>query len=418
MPKLICFGTATFYRFEAYNRNDADNYHPKVGIDPTGWSLPVLPGSDPLMNCPPDGVSKCPKPTLNSPSDFPSTMVWSPEFDHPGMTWASQSVAAEAVSTTISVWTYVAPDEAGIPSRSTYWDYASLVQVPAPSGRIISYGTFPAPDGAIQNVVSTTTAMRANLTWQTTLPAVTQVLYHYAGDATSTMLLPVPDASAGYEFSTTVDYASSTSHSVRLPNLRPQSAYDYAILSRRVVSQTCQTSVLTGRLLTSDALVPAGPLPTPGSDILGLTVLPFETSAYVIWQSAQPSYGQVLYHYTSPVTSTIYPTMTHQIYLPLIWATTLANGSASDYEFRTPIDAPTTLHIVHLAGLQRDSLYAAVAISAWNENDEDKAAASYRQAFRTATTPTLVSSDQLLEKLQACVARGNALNSCAEELNR
>jgi hypothetical protein len=215
-----------------------------------------------------------------------------------------------------------------------------------------------------------------------------------------------------------VDYASSTSHSVRLPNLLPQSAYDYAILSRSVVSQTCQTSVRTGRLFTSDALVPAGPLPAPGSDIIGLTVLPFETSAYVIWQSAQPSYGQVLYHYTSPITSTIYPTLTNQIYFPLISATVLANGSASDYEFRTPIDAPTTLHIVHLTDLQRDSLYSAVAVSAWNENDEDKAAASYRQVFHTATTPTLVSSDQLLEKLQACVAGGNALNSCAEELNR
>ena len=403
-----------YYGFEAWNRNDDNNYHPKVGIDPTGWQLPPQADDNPPYNCPPNGSSKCPNPRLNSPSDFPSTMIWSPEFDHAAFSWASQSVVAEAVSSTITVWTYAAPDPVGVASRSTYWDLASLVQVPPPSGRIIGDGTFPTADNTIQNVVSSTTAMRANLTWQTTGPAVTQVLYHYAGSA-SAVLPPVADIASSYEFSTTVDYGTTTAHSARLPNLRPQSAYDYAILSRKPVGNACQTSVRTGRFFTTDMLIEAGPLPTPGSDIIGITVLPFETTAYVIWQSSQPAYGQVLYHLYAPVT--VPPTMTQHIYLPVV-LTSVGQDLTTNYEFRTPATTQSTLNIIHLTGLQRDSAYAAVAISAWSENDQDQAAASARQEFRTATTPTLANADQLIDRLQACVSGGKLLTSCAEELAR
>ncbi len=403
------------YRFEAWNRNDGDNYHPKLGIDPMGWQLPPQVGDNPPYNCPPDGASKCPNPSLNSPNDFPSTMIWSPEFDHAAFSWASQSLVAEAVSSTITVWTYAAPDAAGVASRSTYWDYASLVQVPPSSGRIIGDGTFPTPDNTIQNVVSSTTAMRANLTWQTTGPAVTQVLYHYAGSASSAVLPPVADVASSYEFSTTVDYGATTAHSARLPDLRSRSAYDYAILSRKPVGNACQTSVRTGRFFTTDTLIEVGPLPTPGTDILGIAVLPFETTAYVIWQSSQPAYGQVLYHLNAP--ATVPPTMTQHNYLPVVLAST-GQDLTTNYEFRTPVTTQSTLQIIHLTGLQRDSTYSAVAISAWSENGQDKAAASARQEFRTATTPTLASPDQLIDQLRTCVSGGRLLTSCAEELAR
>jgi hypothetical protein len=413
------------YQFAGYVRTDDPGYRPKVGIDPTGWQIP--PKSDPNpdldYNCPPNGNSLCPGEHFAYESDMPTSIVWSAPYAYdpptPPITWRGPvSVATEALSTTITVWTYAAPTDAG--SQSTYWDYMSLYQVPPPSGRIIGDGTFPASDGTIQNVVSSTTAMRANLSWQTTGPAVIQVLYHYAGGAASTMLQPVSNVASSYEFSTTITYDANTAHSARLPNLRPQSAYDYAILSRKVVGGSCRTSAVTGRFFTTDAMVPAGPLPAPDNNITNLTILPFETSAYVIWQSSVPSYAQVLYHYTGPVTPTIYPTMTNRVYLPLAVAV-LSNGSTSDYEFRTPIGAQSTLHIVLLSGLQRDSWYSAVAISAWSSGDQDAVAASARQAFRTATTPTLAATadpDQLIGKLQACVSGGKTLASCTEELVR
>jgi hypothetical protein len=414
------------YQFAGYVRTDTPGYHPKVGIDPTGWQMPPRDNPNPDLDyvCPPTGHSLCPRDHFSYESDMPTSIVWSAPYayDPPppiAPVWRGPlSITTEALSTTVTVWTYAAPDKG--PSQSTYWDYMSLYQVPPPSGRIIGDGTFPASDGTIQNVVTSTTAMRANLSWQTTGPAVTQVLYHYVGDAASTVLPPVANVASSYEFSTTIAYGANMAHSARLPNLRPQSAYDYAILSRKLVGSTCQTSVLTGRLLTTDALVEAGPLPAPSSDIIGITILPLETSAYVIWQSAQPAYGQVLYHLNGPALVTIPPTMTSRVYLPLVSAAPVS-GSTLDYEFRTPVDTPSTLHIVRLTNLQRDSSYSAVAVSAWSSGDQDMAAASARQVFRTATTPNLAattSPDQLIEKLQACVLGGRTLTSCTEELAR
>ena len=244
------------YRFEAYNRNDADNYHPKVGIDPTGWRLPVQPGSDPLMNCPPDGMSKCPKPILDSPNDFPSTMVWSPEFDHPGMTWASQSVAAEAVSTTISVWTYVAPDEAGIPSRSTYWDYASLVQV-APE-TLLPDKRIPEPDGKLSTPTYTSTLTTALIRWTTSQPAFSQVYYKQGlaptvspcppGSAclVHSIYLPIvgrgPAQVGEFSFKTVPTLTPASNQSVMLTGLEPDTTYDYVVVSRWLENGACNSS--------------------------------------------------------------------------------------------------------------------------------------------------------------------------------
>jgi hypothetical protein len=109
--------------------------------------------------------------------------------------------------------------------------------------------------------------------------------------------------------------------------------------------------------------------------------------------------------------------MTQHIYLPVV----LASGGqdlTTNYEFRTLVTTQSTLQIIHLTGLQLDSAYSAVAISAWSENGQDKAAASARQEFRTATTPTVANPDQLIDQLRTCVSGGRLLTSCAEELAR
>lgn len=412
-----------YYKFEMYNRNDDPHYHPKVGIDPTGQGLPayIPPDGNGLpVNCPPDGKSKCPNPGLKSPADLPPNIVWSPEFDHAAYTWASQSVIAEAVSTTVTVWTYAAPEAIG--PLSTYWDYGSLIQVPSPSGMLIS-GTLPSPDGAITGVTTATTAFRANIAWQTNGPAVSQVLYHYVGDATMPSPPPIAGSAADYELHTPIDMAWSIAHSVRLPSLRPMSLYDYAILSRRLVGGACQTSVVTGRVSTTDILAPAGRLPAPSSDITGLTVLPFETSAYVIWQSAQPAYAQVLYHYMGPVTATIPLTATNHIYLPLITSTSDNNGSTYDYELKTaPTTGLDTLHIIKLSGLYTSSRYSLVGISAWSDGDQDKVAASNRTVFFTQNTPTMMAAsaqpDQWIEQLQVCMVSEKDLTACIDKLTK
>jgi len=411
------------YQFEAYNFNDFAQAHPKVGIDPTGQVLPpyIPPDGDHLpLNCPPTGHSKCPNPGIESLSELPPHTVWSPELEHTG--WAAISVTTEALSTTISVWTFVAPDNVGVASRSTYWDAASLVQVQSPSSRLLT-GTLPTPSPSfITGVTSSTTAIRANLSWQTSQPAVAQVLYHWVGDAAMTVVPPPVTSVSDFESFTPVDSAASTSHSVRLTNLRPTSIYDYAILARRVVGGACQTSVVTGRFSTTDALVPAGALPAPSSDIVGPVIKPHDAqSVYVIWQSAKSSYAQVLYH--KVVTPTLDPTLTHHAYLPVVISSVGSADSTTNYELRTsPEFTATTLHVIEVTGLLTDSQYTAVAVSAWSEGDQDKVAVSTRVSFSTESMSVLraasIGPDQLAEQLQVCLADGKKLDACVNELPR
>jgi hypothetical protein len=408
-----------FYNFQAYVRNDANNYHPKVGIDPTGWQLPMPTNPVDPADCPPNGYSVCPDPRLDHVGNFPSSMVWGDDSDYSAYTWGVKSVTAEALSTTITVWTYVSPDPTGSQSRSTYWDYMSMVQVPPPNGMLIADGTLPAADGSITNVTTKTTALRAYLSWTTSQPALTQVLYHYVGDANMASPPPPATLTSAYEFSTTIDYNPATSHSTSLPNLRPMSLYDYAVLSRKLVGNTCQTSVYVGRLSTTDMLVTSGSLPTPSRDIIGTTVLPFESSAYVIWQSSQSSYAQVLYNYNGPITPTVYPTLTQPVFLPMV-SMRLTVDSTANYGLHTaPVLTPTTLHIVKL-DLQPDSWYSAVAVSSWSGGTQDPVAVSARATFHTGATSGLTAADlpmaQLAERLQACLSGGKQLEACVSEL--
>ena len=290
--------------------------------------------------------------------------------------------------------------------------HASLVQVQSPSSRLLT-GTLPAPSPSfITGVTSSTTAIRANLSWQTSQPAVTQVLYHWVGDAAMTLVPPPVTSVSDFESFTPVDSAASTAHSVRLANLRPTSIYDYAILARRVVGSACQTAVITGRFNTTDALVPAGALPAPSSDIVGPVIKPHDAqSVYVIWQSSKASYAQVLYHHV--VTPTVYPTLTNHVYLPIVHSST-GTDSTANYELRTsPEFTATTLHVIEVTGLLTDSQYTAVAVSAWSEGDQDKVAVSGRVSFSTESMSVLraasVGPDQLAEQLQACLADGKKL---------
>jgi hypothetical protein len=410
--------TCGLYQFQAYNRNDALNYRPKVGIDPTGEVLPpyIPPDGDDLpRDCPPDGHSKCPNPGLSDPSKLPSHIQWSDPVNPPAYTWTPISVSAEARASTISVWTYAAPSTDG--SQSTYWDHASLVQVLPASGALIDPGTLPSADGTILNVVTSTTAIRADLSWQTSQPALTQVLYHYVGVATDPSPPAIVTSTSAFELHTPPGTTTPTSHSARLINLAPNSLYDYAILSRKLQGGSCQTSALTGRFSTTDALLPDGSLlPSPSGIVAGPIILPFATSAYAIWQSAQPSYGQVLYRHV--VTPTLYP---NRIYLPMISGGGGTNyGSTSNYEFRTlPDFTLSTLHVITLTShLTPSEPYAAVAVSAWGEDEATASTPTYFRMNPSTTTTANVNSGQLVEQLQACLAEGKKLDVCVDALGR
>lgn len=409
----VAVAACATYRFEAYNRNDDSTSRPKVGIEPTGWINPRPYYDAPPRNCPPDGNSVCHNPSLES---IPDSIVWSPEFPHAPYTWAGQSVTAEALSSTITVFTYVAAPPGSI---SAYWDYASLVQVPPANGKLIADGALPAADGRITGVTTQTTSTRAELAWTTNQTAIDQVLFHYVGDADMASPPPIAGNVSDYEIATSISSTSVQNHRVKMSNLRPMSLYDFVLLSRQPVGSACQTSVYVGRLQTSDKLVPDGPLP-PSTGITGPIILPETGHAYVIWLSAQPSFGQVFY---TPLTVTA--PFSNVVYLPIINnSVATGNGATSDYQYRTPIDSTlTTLHVVTItANLVPNTLYAAQAVSAWNEGDLDKAAASVRATFQTKPSTILSTAnatwEQLVKRLEACLADGQALMTCAETLSR
>ncbi len=263
----VSVAPCALYQFEAYDRNDDVNYHPMVGIDPTGQVLPpyIPPDGDDLpLNCPPTGHSKCPNPGIESLSELPPHTVWSAETNPPKFTWVPISVTAEALSTTISVWTFTAPENTGSPSRSTFWDYASLVQVPrqtlSPDGRI------PAPDGRISGLTVTPLTTTARIQWTTSQPAFSQVLYRvqptntpYTGTATLPPRIYLPIVARGgsnvseYTFKTIPTTNAATNQSVTLTGLEASKTYEYVAISRWFNGSACVSSASATGVFTTTA---------------------------------------------------------------------------------------------------------------------------------------------------------------------
>lgn len=234
----------TFYRFEMWNRNDSNDYQPRVGIEPTGWVLTQLGNSLP-NNCPPDGLSRCPDPYMPL-SGFPNTMVWGPIINQAAYTWALKSVEAEALATSISVWAYTAPDTSG--SQSTYWDYGSLVQIPYPNNRLPEPASWT-PTSLIGDLSATTTTTSLSLNWTTSVPAMSQVWYTITPPQppvtptvlTYTAYLPIVSKAPVFNLSTTPNLTPATQHQATITGLNPGDTVTFVILARRLQDGQCIT---------------------------------------------------------------------------------------------------------------------------------------------------------------------------------
>jgi hypothetical protein len=227
------------YTFEIYNRNDAANYHTRIGIDPTGWIITALGSSGP-HNCPPDGNSQCPDPYIAA---FPPTIIWSPAVNHPAYQWGPLSFTVEAVAHTISVWTRATPDGGNV-SYSTYWDNGSVIYTPFP-GNLLPQPASPAPSGYIQPAASFNNGL-LTLTWNTADPASTQVLYEVTR-APITGTVPLTNSTFLPLIRKTIErvpFLNPTpvlQHSFSIPGLQVGDVVDYVALSRRVLGNGCVT---------------------------------------------------------------------------------------------------------------------------------------------------------------------------------
>lgn len=236
----------TLYTFEIWNRNDASGsiYHPTLGIDPTGWIITRPSGND-LWNCPPDGHSECPDPYVNPQTGFPATMIWSPEMTQPAKVWAKGSLTAEAINTTISVWVYTAPDEDQV-SKSTYWDYGSVTQMPFPNNRLPDPPSWT-PTGFIQNINNYVAGNSLVIEWDTLAPASTQISYTVTPavvtstlELSHTTYLPVLRSTPRFYYSA-LDTTPVVKHTVILDQLLGGDTVTFVPMSRRVNGNVCVT---------------------------------------------------------------------------------------------------------------------------------------------------------------------------------
>lgn len=267
------------YQFAGYVRTDSSGYRPKVGIDPTGWRMPPKtdPNPDLDYNCPPDGHSLCPKEHFSYESDMPASIVWSAPYAYdpptPPITWRGPvSITTEALSTTMTVWTFTAPDQSG--SQSTYWDSMFLYQVPKQT--LLPNGLIPTPDGTIQPAV-TPGRDTAQIEWSTSRPAFDQVFYRVhltvpPPPCTGTACLcpdpgtvciihsqylpivrndPHPVSVNDYAYHTDPTSLMATTHSPTLTGLEPGTVYDYVAVSRSFNNGACIPSVSATGVFTT-----------------------------------------------------------------------------------------------------------------------------------------------------------------------
>lgn len=338
----------TLYTFEVYNRNDPGNYHPKIGMDVSGWILTRL-GSSKPHNCPPDGASICPDPYI---AQFPATMIWSPESTHPGYTWASLSLTAEAINTSVSVWTSAAPDYTG--SLSTYWDYASLVQTPFPEGKLPAPASWT-PSGFIQNLTTQWLLDKVLITWTTPEPASTQVWYTFT-----------PGDEPVYELATPLDTTPTTWHQVIIEGLQHGGdTLRFAALSRRPQGISCTTEVFTQTFVAPER-VPAPASWTPAPLIQNLTLTPGPTQIQLTWETTLSTTTQVWYKVlpapTPPPSSTLL--LGNSVYLPLV------AHIRYDFPAHTPLSLTLqTRHSAVISNLKAGESVRLVVVAGYVEAD-------------------------------------------------
>ncbi len=242
------------YRFEIYHKNQRDpGYISRIGIDPTGQNLPPHAPEeldDYPDNCPPDYQSECPDPGLDSLNDFPPHIVWSPEV-HNVWNWQKFSITAEAVSNTLTVWTYTDARNVQTPPKSTYWDYASLVEVPFPDNRLPPPASMD-PSGFITNVVTQTVLDFLIIEWDTLAPASTQVVYRFLTETTPVtptgpyfvyLPLVVKPGGWGEYLATLLDTTPKIHHRAVIPHVREGDRVEFIALSRRPLTTSCQTEI-------------------------------------------------------------------------------------------------------------------------------------------------------------------------------
>ncbi|RLC62773.1 MAG: hypothetical protein DRI48_09210 [Chloroflexi bacterium] len=241
--QIVAVKPCTFYRFSMYGRNHSGpdiDHHARVGINPLGRKYGLF------------------------LSELPTDTVWSPEQTFLYV-WGLHTVTTEALSDTITVVTYVAPDNR-YDTYDTFWDAGTLKETLPPDGRLAEPQTW-SPDGFITDVVSQTMGEQLLIEWRTVEPAATQVWYRIKPAPVITTTPPISPPGTGslhfprvylplvmnmptlgWDFYTPVVQEGKTHHQAVIQWPEDQEPEEdqivtYVILARHLEGNTCRTSV-------------------------------------------------------------------------------------------------------------------------------------------------------------------------------
>ncbi len=337
----------TYYRFEAYNTNEYEGMRTKVGIEPTGWQLPVLTKANPPQNCPPTGSAKCPDPRIDSEAVFPSTMVWSAITE--AKAWHPLSVTAQALNSTITVWTY-ASTRSDMASHSAYWDSTTLVEAPFPGDSL------PAPQAwnstYIQNLSSFFVLDKLYVSWTTPQPSYGQVWYTHK-----------PTDGSTFKSFTAMEASPSTQHVAVISGI--QEAGD-AVLFGAVAYHPSGTQCVSegfSQTVTSPTRRDTGHTTWQASPIFkNLTATRTGGTVQVSWDTTISTTTQLWYTVLDPPGAPVSGTMLmgDTIFMPVVII------NRFQYPFNTVLKlTPLTHHTAVITGLRDDQIVNFVAAASY-----------------------------------------------------
>jgi peroxiredoxin len=135
---------------------------------------------------------------------------------------------------------------------------------------------------SIQSVVPSTTDTSATITWKTDKPATSQVIVRDSSDAIVT--------------ETELQETLVTSHSVDISGLKPNTTYNYTLISTDADGNEITSKGELRTLATADKTAPT----ISGVNVSNIT----ESSAIITWITDEPATSQVKYEKTEEVSST------------------------------------------------------------------------------------------------------------------
>lgn len=223
-----------FYMHVNSRGNAGTQPHARIGLDPQGTQITLDHVHNDLIG-----------------GQMPPLTTWSPEQTELSV-WERLSTTAEPLGTRMTAITFANPFFVGAqtPWYDTWWDTGALQQVSFPGDKLPEPASLDSP--YINTVQHSIIGDTLNLSWNTTVPASTQVWYYLEQVSapvtptvtlTPTVFIPLVMRSVPWQI-TTLNSTPTTTHNVSIAGMATLQSGDKVVvrlLSRRPGPTACVT---------------------------------------------------------------------------------------------------------------------------------------------------------------------------------